>query len=99
MKTFSIRNYEIFIVDAFSGALLWLHECSDELSCEAETGHLSLVTKLGKLLFIAVPLPETFCDQGVKASLAEHMFKGGTLSLRKAAKVAGMPYVLFSEHH
>ena len=37
-------------------------------------------------------------DNGEKFSLAEHLFKEGVLSLGKAAKVVGMPYVLFSEH-
>lgn len=83
MQTFSIRD---------------LRERSGELSREAEAGHISLVTKRGQPLFVAVPMSDTLLDQGAKVSLAEHLFKEGILSLGKAAKVAGMPYVLFSEH-
>lgn len=44
-------------------------------------------------------MPEkTPIDQKANALLAAHLFKEGTLSLSKAAKVAGMPYVTFSEH-
>jgi Uncharacterized small protein len=35
---------------------------------------------------------------GVQVAMAEYLFKEGILSLGKAAKVAGMPYVLFTEH-
>lgn len=83
MQTFSIRD---------------LRERSGELSREAEAGHISLVTKRGQPLFVTIPMSETLLDQGTKVSLAEHLFKEGILSLGKAAKVAGMPYVLFSEH-
>lgn len=83
MQTFSIRD---------------LRERSGELTREAEAGHLSLVTKRGQPLFVAVPVSEELLDKGTRVSLAEHLFKEGILSLGKAAKVAGMPYVLFSEH-
>lgn len=83
MQTFSIRD---------------LRERSGELSREAEAGHLSMVTKRGQPLFVAVPVSEALIGEGTKVSLAEHFFKEGILSLGKAAKVAGMPYVLFSEH-
>lgn len=83
MQTFSIRD---------------LRERSGELSREAEAGHISLVTKRGQPLFVTIPMSETLLDQGTKVSLAEHLFKEGILSLGKAAKVAGMPYVIFSEH-
>lgn len=42
--------------------------------------------------------PEGLIDDTDKTALAEYLFKEGILSLGKAAKVAGMPYVLFSEH-
>ena len=83
MQSFSIRD---------------LRERSGELSREAEAGHLSLITKRGQPLFVAVPVSEALLDKGAKVSLAEHLFKEGVLSLGKAAKIAGMPYVLFSEH-
>ena len=83
MQTFSIRD---------------LRERSGELSREAEAGHLSLITKHGHPLVLALPFSEGLMDHGAKTALAEYLFKEGVLSLGKAAKVAGMPYVLFSEH-
>lgn len=83
MQTFSIRD---------------LRERSGELSREAEAGHLSLITKHGNPLVLALPFSDSLMDHGAKTALAEYLFKEGILSLGKAAKVAGMPYVLFSEH-
>lgn len=42
--------------------------------------------------------PEGLIDDTDKLALAEYLFREGILSLGKAAKVAGMSYVLFSEH-
>lgn len=42
--------------------------------------------------------PEDLIDDTDKIAFAVYLFKEGILSLSKAAKVAGMPYVLFSEH-
>lgn len=83
MQTFSIRD---------------LRERSGELTREAEAGHLSLITKRGQPLLVAIPFSDTLLDRGARAALAEYLFKEGVLSLGKAAKMAGMPYVLFSEH-
>ena len=83
MQTFSIRD---------------LRERSGELTREAEAGHLSLITKRGQPVMVAVPFSDTLLDKGARVALAEHLFKDGVLSLSKAAKLAGMPYVLFSEH-
>ena len=83
MQTFSIHD---------------LQERSGELSLEAEAGHLSLITKHGNPLVLALPFSDSLMDQGAKTALAEYLFKEGILSLGKAAKIAAMPYVLFSEH-
>lgn len=83
MQVFSIRD---------------LRERSGELSREAEAGRLSLITKRGEPILVALPFTEAMLDSGVKAALAEYLFKEGVLSLGKAAKLAGMPYVLFSEY-
>jgi prevent-host-death family protein len=83
MHTFSIRD---------------LRERSGELTREAEAGHLSLITKRGQPLMVALPFSDTLLDRGARVALAEHLFKEGVLSLGKAARMAGMPYVLFSEH-
>ena len=83
MQTFSIRD---------------LRERSGELTREAEIGHVSLITKRGQPIMVALPFTDTLLDRGVRVALAEHLFKEGVLSLGKAAKMAGMAYVLFSEH-
>ncbi|MEE9493214.1 MAG: UPF0175 family protein [Gammaproteobacteria bacterium] len=83
MQTFSIRD---------------LRERSGELSREAEAGHLALITKRGNPLMLALPFSDVLFDHGAKTALAEHLYKEGVLSLGKAAKIAGMPYVLFTEH-
>jgi len=83
MQTFSIRD---------------LRERSGELSREADAGRLSLITKRGEPILVALPFTETLLGKGVKVVLAEYLFKEGILSLGKAAKMAGMPYVLFTEH-
>ncbi|MEZ5535694.1 MAG: type II toxin-antitoxin system prevent-host-death family antitoxin [Thiolinea sp.] len=83
MQTFSIRD---------------LRERSGELTREAEAGHLSLITKRGQPVMVTLPFSESLLDKGVKVALAEHLFKEGVLSLGKAAKVAEMPYIAFSEY-
>lgn len=83
MQTFSIRD---------------LRERSGELSREAEAGRPSLITKRGEPILVALPFTAALLDSGVKVALAEYLFKENILSLGKAARIAGMPYVLFSEH-
>ncbi|MFZ1389857.1 MAG: UPF0175 family protein [Thiolinea sp.] len=83
MQVFSIRD---------------LRERSGELSREAEAGRLSLITKRGEPILVALPFNEAMLDSGIKVALAEYLFKEGVLSLGKAAKLAGMPYVLFTEY-
>jgi len=83
MQTFSIRD---------------LRERSGELSREAEAGRLSLITKRGAPILVALPFTDAVLGKGVQVAMAEYLFKEGILSLGKAAKVAGMSYVLFIEH-
>lgn len=83
MQTFSIRD---------------LRERSGELSREAEAGRLSLITKRGEPILVTLPFTEALLGNGVGVALAEYLFKEGVLSLGRAAKIAKMPYVLFTEH-
>ena len=83
MQTFSIRD---------------LREKSGELTREAETGHVSLVTKRGKPVFLTLPFTDQLVGHGTQVALAEHLFKEHIVSLGKAAKIAGMPYSTFAEH-
>lgn len=75
MQTFSIRE---------------LRERSGELSREAESGHLSLVTRHGRPLFVSVPFTEELLQAGVHVALAARLFQNGDLSSGRAAKLAGM---------
>ena len=83
MQTFSIRD---------------LREKSGQLSREAEAGRMSLITKRGEPILVALPFNDAVLGKGIQVALAEYLFKEGIISLGKAAKVAGMPYVLFMEH-
>lgn len=83
MQSFSIRD---------------LRERSGALSQEAEHGNLSVVTKHGHPLFISVPFSDDLLAQGVHKTLAIKLFKEGDISLGKAAKIAQMSYVEFTEY-
>lgn len=75
MKTFSIRD---------------LRERTGELVRQAEAGRLSLVAKQGRPLFVAVPFDEHLLEHGVEVAMACRLFADGTVSLEKAAKIAGL---------
>lgn len=83
METFSIRD---------------LRERSGELVRQAEAGHLSVVAKHGRPLFVAVPMDEHLLKQGVAVALAVRLFADKTVSLGKAAKLAGLPLEDFITH-
>ena len=76
METFSIRD---------------LRERTGELVRQAESGHLSIVAKHGHPLFVAVPMDEHLLTQGVAVAMAARLFAEKTVSLAKAARLAGMP--------
>lgn len=76
METFSIRD---------------LRERTGELVREAEAGHLSLVAKHGRPLFVAVPMDEHLLKEGVAVALAVRLFAAQAVSLGKAAKLARLP--------
>lgn len=73
METFSIRD---------------LRERSGELVREAEAGHLSIVAKHGRPLFVAVPMDENLLKEGVGVALALRLFAEKAVSLGKAARLA-----------
>ena len=56
---------------------------------EAESGQLAIVTKGGRPLFIAVPYDERLANEGVHVGVAVHLYMTETVSLGKAAKIAG----------
>lgn len=57
---------------------------------------MSIVTKHGDPVFVAVPMDEVLVREGVAVALAIKLFQEGTLSLGKAARVAGMSLPQFT---
>lgn len=72
-----------------------LRERTGELVRGAEKGKLSVVTKRGQPLFVAVPFDDAVLSGGVKRSLALRLVADGIISQGKAAEMAGMSRVEF----
>lgn len=83
MQTFTIRD---------------LRDRTGELVRDAEAGKLSIVTKHGQPVFVAVPFDESLIKSGVGVSLAVKLFDEESISLGKAARLAGMSLVEFMDH-
>ncbi|MBS4018296.1 MAG: type II toxin-antitoxin system prevent-host-death family antitoxin [Dechloromonas sp.] len=75
MNTFTVRD---------------LREHTGELIRGAENGELSVITKHGTPVFIAVPFDETLLREGVGMALAIKLFDEERISLSRAAKLAGL---------
>ncbi len=82
MDTFTVRD---------------LREHTGALIHDAEEGKLSLITKHGKPVFLAVPFTSDLLNLGLRAALAIKLFKDETVSLEKAAKIAGLNMEIFIE--
>jgi prevent-host-death family protein len=82
METFTVRD---------------LREHTGDLIHDAEKGQLSLITKRGNPVFLAVPFSESLINSGLLTALAIHLFKESVLSLEKAAKIANIPIETFIE--
>jgi len=82
MDTFTIRD---------------LRERTGELIRAAETGGLSVITKHGRPVFIAIPFDESVLKAGVPVALAIKLYAEEVLSLGKAAKFAGCSVAEFTE--
>lgn len=83
-------------MDAFT--IRDLRERTGELIRDAEEGRLSIVTKHGQPVFVAVPFDETLLKAGVGVALAVKLFDDEVVSLGKAAKLAGMPQGEFIDY-
>ena len=77
MQTFTIRD---------------LRDRTGELVREAEAGKLSIVTKHGQPVFVAVPFDDRLLQSGVNAALAVRLFEESRISLGQAVKLAGMSH-------
>lgn len=74
MDTFSVRD---------------LREHTGTLIHDAEAGKLSLITKRGRPVFLAIPFTDDLIELGLRPALAVHLYKEGILTLAKAAKLSG----------
>ncbi len=75
MQTFTIRDLRDRTADIVRGA---------------EAGKLSVVTKHGQPVFVAVPFDEAMLQEGVRVSMAVKLFDDDAVTLRQGAKLAGM---------
>ncbi len=66
-----------------------LREHTGALIQDAESGKLSLITKHGRPVFLAIPFTEDLLQLGLRAALAANLYKDGILTLEKAAKISG----------
>ena len=66
-----------------------LRERTGELIRGAEAGKLSIVTKHGAPVFLAVPFDDLLLREGIGFALAAHLFDEERISLSRAARMAG----------
>jgi prevent-host-death family protein len=59
-----------------------------DLLRDAEEGRVSLITKHGRPVILAVPFDERLLQEGVNRALALRLFEEGDATLSQAAKVA-----------
>ncbi len=74
-----------------------LRERTGELIRDAEAGELSIITKHGRPVFVAMPFDESLIKSGVVLSFAIKLFRDNLLSLSKSAKLAGCSIAHFTE--
>lgn len=82
MQTFTIRD---------------LREHADDIVREAKSGRLSVVTKQGEPIFLAVPFDDALLRGGLATTLATRLFDEEAISLGQAARLAGMDVTEFME--
>ena len=75
MDTFTVRD---------------LREHTGALIHDAEAGKLSLITKHGRPVFLAVPFTKDLLSFGLNTALAIKLFKEEVVTIEKAAKIAGI---------
>lgn len=82
MDTFTVRD---------------LREHTGTLIHDAEKGKLSLITKHGHPVFLAVPFDEELLGLGLRPAIAVKLYRDKVLTLEKAAKVANCSVESFIE--
>jgi prevent-host-death family protein len=83
-------------MDAF--AVRDLREHTGALVRNAENGQLSVVSKHGKPIFVAVPFNDALLSAGVSVALADKLVQSGELSVASGAKLCGMPCARYLQH-
>lgn len=74
-----------------------LREHTGQLIHDAEIGKLSLITKHGRPVFIAVPFSEDLVELGLRRVLAIKLYQENAFTLEKSAKLAGISIESFIE--
>jgi prevent-host-death family protein len=82
MDTFTVRD---------------LREHTGQLIHDAEAGKLSLITKHGRPVFLAVPFSEDILELGLRQALAIKLYQESAFTVEKAAKLAGISIEAFIE--
>ena len=72
-----------------------LRERTGELTRDAESGRLSVVTKHGRPLFLALPFSQELLEKGAGFALALQLYNDGAVTAARAAKLAGVPLAEF----
>ncbi len=65
-----------------------LRNRTGDLMRDAEEGRLSIITKHGRPVILAIPFDERLLTFGVHRSLAVHLFETGQATLAQAARLA-----------
>ena len=87
---------EAHIIDAFADRDFREHTC--ELVRNAKGGQLSMVSKHGRPLFVAMPYKDARLVAGVSVSLAGQLVQSGKLSASPGAKLFVMPQGRYLQH-
>jgi antitoxin (DNA-binding transcriptional repressor) of toxin-antitoxin stability system len=74
-----------------------LRKQTDKIVREAKSGRLSVVTKDGEPIFIAVPFDDSLLRGGLATTLATRLFDDGAISLGQAAQLARIDVTGFME--
>lgn len=74
-----------------------LRQRPGDLLRDAEQGRLSVITKHGRPVILAVPFDERLLSHGIHRALALHLFEAGQVTLSQGAKLAGLPFEGFIE--
>lgn len=67
-----------------------LREHIGDYTHNAESGVMSVISRNGKPLTVNIPFDDLLLELGAHKSLAVKLFEDGTLSLKKAARYAGL---------